>query len=113
MIVGIQAVGILFALVMMYLTFLYYKRSNYSTRSFVLWICIWAAFVILTVFPQTLYGLMEELSIQRTVDLFIIGGFMLFAVIIFYLFSTIKYLEARIEQVVRKVALENPKRKKK
>jgi len=108
MIVGIQIVGVLFALIMMYLTFLYYKRNSYSGRSFTLWILIWAGFIIVTFFPQTLYGIMEGLSIHRTVDLLIIAGFMLFAVIIFYLYATIKSLEKKIETVVRRTAVSNP-----
>ena len=77
---------------------------------------IWIGFIVATFFPRTLYGVMEELSIQRTVDFFVIGGFMFFTVIIFYLFTTIKQLEKRIEMVVRKTALENasvPKKKSK
>ncbi|MBR9703060.1 DUF2304 domain-containing protein, partial [Candidatus Woesearchaeota archaeon] len=100
---GVQLVGVLFALVMLYLTFLYYKKSSYSTKSFVLWIIIWCGFLLATFFPSSLYGIMEELSIQRTVDLFVIGGFMFFTVIVFYLFSIIKSLERRIEELVRDV----------
>ncbi|MBR9703018.1 DUF2304 domain-containing protein [Candidatus Woesearchaeota archaeon] len=108
---GVQLVGVLFALVMLYLTFLYYKKSSYSTKSFVLWIIIWCGFLLATFFPSSLYGLMEELSIQRTVDLFVIGGFMFFTVIVFYLFSIIKSLERRIEELVRDVAVALPKKK--
>lgn len=107
MVAGIQIVGIIFGLLMLYLTFLYYKRSSYSTKSFVMWMIIWAMFLITTFWPQTLYTLMQHLNIERTVDLFVIGGFMFFAVITFYLFITIKGLERTIETLVRKVALDN------
>ncbi|MBR9703537.1 DUF2304 domain-containing protein [Candidatus Woesearchaeota archaeon] len=108
---GVQLVGVLFALIMLYLTFLYYKRSSYSTKSFVLWIIIWCGFLLATFFPSSLYGLMEELNIERTVDLFVIGGFMFFTVIVFYMFSIIKSLERRIEELVRDVAVALPKKK--
>ena len=111
MIAGIQIIGILFALIMIYLTFLYYKKNSYSTRSFALWMVIWGGFLIITFFPQSVYGIMEELSVERTVDLFIIGGFMFFSIIIFYLFTIIKSLEQKIEVVVRKTALHNPQKK--
>lgn len=104
MITGIQFVGVIFALIMIYLTFLYYKKQSYSTKSFSLWMSVWIAFLIATFFPTTLYGLMQELSIQRTVDFFIIGGFMFFAVVIFYLFVTIKQLEEKIERIIREEA---------
>lgn len=110
MITGIQIIGVLFALIMLYLTFLYYKKNSYSGRSFALWTVIWVGFLLATFFPSTLYLVMEELSIERTVDLFIIGGFMFFAVVIFYLFVIIKGLEGRIEKLVRQVAIELKKK---
>lgn len=110
MITGIQLVGVFFALVMLYLTFLYYKKSSYSTRSFVLWTVIWTGFLVVTFLPQTLYSIMEELSIQRTVDVFVIGGFMFFTVIIFYLFTIVKTLEKKIEVVVRRTAIQRRKK---
>ena len=106
MVFGIQIVGICFALVMIYLTFLYYKRNNYSTRSFLLWMAIWTAFLLATFYPKSLYGIMEELAISRTVDLFVIGGFMFFTVVIFYLYVSIKSLEGRIQTLVTKIAKE-------
>jgi hypothetical protein len=56
---------------------------------------------------------MEELSIQRTVDFFVVGGFMFFTIIIFYLFTIVKGLERKIEIVVRRTAVNNPKAPKK
>jgi hypothetical protein len=109
MIEGIQIIGILFGLIMVYLTYLYYKKQSYSTQSFILWMVIWVGFLGATIFPSSLYGVMEELSIQRTVDFFIIGGFMFFAVVIFHLFVIIKRLEKQIEEVVRKTAIKKAK----
>lgn len=109
MIEGIQIIGILFALVMIYLTFLYYKKQSYSTRSFIFWLSVWIAFLAATFFPTSLYGIMEELNIERTVDFFVIGGFMFFAVVIFHLFVTIKKLEAKIEKIVRETAIKKAK----
>jgi len=104
MITGIQFIGVLFALIMIYLTFLYYKKQSYSTKSFALWMTIWSVFLLATFFPSTLYGLMEELSIQRTVDFFIIGGFLFFTAIIFHLYVIIKGLENKIEKIVTEMA---------
>lgn len=113
MIEGIQIIGVLFALVMIYLTFLYYKKQSYSTRSFVLWLGVWIAFLIATFFPTSLYGIMEELNIERTVDFFVIGGFMFFAIVIFHLFVIIKKLETKIEKIVRETAIEEARGAKK
>ena len=112
MVIGLQIIGMLFALVMLYLTFLYYKKSSYSTMSFALWSVIWAGFLFMTFFPATLYGIMEDLKIERTVDVFVIGGGMFFTVIIFHLFTIVKSLERKIETVVRRTAVNAPKKKR-
>ena len=106
MIYGLQIVGILFALIMLYLTFLYYKRNAYSGKSFFIWFCVWLFFLMMVMFPETIYGIMETLSIQRTVDFFVIGGFLFFSVIIFHLYVVVKQTQKKVEMVVRRVALE-------
>jgi len=63
MILGIQILGIVFSLIMIYLTFLYYKRKYYSKASLLLWTAVWLGALILVLFPQTIYGIMETLRI--------------------------------------------------
>lgn len=111
MIYGLQIVGILFALIMLYLTFLYYKRNSYGSRSFFIWFCVWLFFLLMVMFPETIYGIMETLSIQRTVDFFVIGGFLFFSVMIFHLYVVVKQTQKKVETVVRRVALENKAKK--
>jgi len=65
----------------------------------------------MVMFPETIYGMMETLNIQRTVDFFVIGGFLFFSVIIFYLYVVVKQTQKKVEMVVRKVALEKKAKK--
>ncbi len=65
----------------------------------------------MVMFPETMYSIMETLSIQRTVDFFVIGGFLFFSVIIFYLYIIVKQTQKKVEMIVRKVALEKKSRK--
>lgn len=112
MIFGLQLIGILFALVMLYLTFLYYKRHQYDKRGLVVWTIIWLGFLGMVVVPQTVYGVMEALSIQRTVDFFVIGGFLVFSVILFHLYVITKDNQRKLEDIVRKIAINGGKKKK-
>ncbi len=105
MILGVQILGILFAIVMMYFTYLYYKREHYDRRGLVVWMGIWLGFVVLVMFPETVYGIMETLAIERTVDFFVIGGFFVFSVIIFHLYVTVKETQKKVEKLVRKIAM--------
>ena len=65
----------------------------------------------MVMFPETMYSIMETLSIQRTVDFFVIGGFLFFSVIIFYLYIVVKQTQKKVEMIVRKVALEKKTKK--
>jgi len=109
MIFGLQIIGLFFGLFMLYLTFLYYKRKDYDIRAFVVWIAIWLFFLIMVIFPQSMYGLMEIINVQRTVDFFVIAGFLFFSLIIFYLFVTVKNIQKKVEKVVREVAIKRAK----
>ena len=111
MIYGLQIVGMLFALIMLYLTFLYYKKDSYGGRSFFIWFCVWLFFLLMVMFPTTIYGIMETLNIKRTVDFFVIGGFLFFSVIIFHLYVVVKQTQKKVEYVVRKVAIGKKSRK--
>jgi hypothetical protein len=105
MIPGLQILGILFGLVMIYFTFINFKRKDYDAKDFSLWLVVWLFFLVMTIFPKIVYGIMESLEIQRTVDFFVIGGFMFFSIIIFYLYKKVRKTEKKIEEIVRKVAL--------
>ncbi len=105
MIYGIQIIGVLFALVMIYLTFLFYKKRAYNGRSYILWTGLWIFFLFIVAFPNTLYGIMETLEIKRTVDFFVITAFLFFSVVIFYLYVIVKRSQKMLEEIVRKVAL--------
>ncbi len=112
MLVSVQILGILFSLVMIYFTFLFYKRNNYSNQSLVIWIVVWLGFLVLVTFPKTIYGLMEIMQIKNTADFFVIIGFLFFAVMIFYLFTTTKRMEQKVEVIVRELAIKEQKKKR-
>ena len=105
MIYGVQLLGILFALIMLYFTFLYYKRESYGRKGLILWMLVWLFFLVMVMFPQTIYGIMETLQIQRTVDFFVIGGFLFFSLIIFHLYISVKSVQKDVEVIVREIAL--------
>ncbi len=110
MIVGVQILILLFGLVMIYFTFLYYKRANYDKVGLVFWLLVWLGFMFLGVFPQTVYGIMEALAIERTADFFYAGGMVFFAVLLFYMYNITKKNQKQVEVLVRKLAFKNAKK---
>ncbi len=105
MIFGIQIIGVLFSVIMIYFTFLFYKRANYEKTGLVFWFLVWTGFAILIMFPQIAYGIMGVLAIERTADFMYASGMLVFSVILFYLFNITKQTQKKVEMLVRKTAI--------
>ncbi|MBW2964721.1 DUF2304 domain-containing protein [Candidatus Woesearchaeota archaeon] len=112
MIFGFQIIGLLFGLVMVYFTFLYYKRANYDKTGLIFWFVVWLGFIILVMFPQMVYGVMGVLHIERTADFFYISGFLFFSVVLFYVYNNTKKNQKQLETLVRNLAFKQAKKKK-
>jgi hypothetical protein len=111
MISGIQIIGILFMIIMMYLSYVHYKKKSYGFKSLLLWMAVWICALIVVSIPQTVYGIMQALKIERTADFITLLGFAFFAVIIFYLYSIIGKNSQKLEQLVRQLAIRDAEKK--
>ena len=109
MILPIQIIGILFGLVMLYLTFLYYKKKYYSNASLFLWVFVWIITILVFAIPGTIYGIMDFVNIQRTADFFAAIAIIFLTTIVFYLFGRVKQQEKKMEKLVRKISIEKKK----
>ena len=104
-ILGIQILGILFGFFMMYYTFLQYKRKEFTIKEYSFWFMFWSIFVIITLFPQILDPVLSTLNIARTLDFFIITGFLFLIFVIFYTYTVVRKNQRKLEEIVRKIAL--------
>ena len=104
-ILGIQILGFLFGFFMMYYTFLHYKRKEFTIKEYSFWFIFWGAFVIVTLFPQILDPVLSTLSIGRTLDFFIIVGFLFIIFVVFYTYTIVRKNQRKLEEIVRKTAL--------
>ena len=110
MLLGIQILGVLFALFMLYLTFVHQKRKEFTAKEYIFWVVIWAGFIIVTVFPKVLEPIVKTLSLNRTMDLLIILGFIFVVGILFHNYIALRNTQKKIEEVVRKVAHKGAKK---
>lgn len=108
MFLGIQILGFIFIAIMIYFTFLNYKRHNYGSKSFTSWLIIWLIAGIAILMPTTIYNFMDVLNIERTQDFFFIGAFLVLFVVVFNMYITIKKTHAKVERLVRENAIKNP-----
>ena len=110
MIIGIQIVGVLFGLFMIYLTFLHQKRKEFSAKEYFFWIFSWTIFIIIAIFPNALAPFVKGLRLGRIMDLLTIFGFLFVIAILFYNYLTLKKTNKKVENIVRKIAFDKNKK---
>ncbi|MBW2984849.1 DUF2304 domain-containing protein [Candidatus Woesearchaeota archaeon] len=109
MVLGIQILGSLFGIFMIYYTFLHHKRRELTTKEYSFWLALWILFIIVAVFPQILDPIVKSLSLVRTMDFFIILGFMFLIGSLFYTYTIVRKNQNKLEEIVRKIAIERRK----
>lgn len=105
MLLGVQILAIIFGIVMMYLTFLYFKRKDFNKLQLALWEILWLAFLFVAIFPESVNRITESLGIVRAMDLFMILGFVFVISLSFYNYLVVGKLKKSLEEYVRKETL--------
>jgi hypothetical protein len=113
MLLGIQVIAVLFAIVMIYFTHLYYRRGNYKTKSFALWLCVWLGVIFLLVIPNTLQYIASLLSLSRITDLYTAIAILFLVTMTFYMYTLVKKMERKMEKFVRTQAIKKVQKPKK
>ncbi len=112
MILGIQILGVLFALFMFYITFLHQRRKEFTIKESILWFGAWIIFLLLVIFPTSLdFFIKGVLSFNRMLDFFIVIGFMFLIGIMFHTYTLVRKNQNRIDKIVRKIAIEKQNKK--
>jgi hypothetical protein len=110
---GIQIIGILFALFMIYYTFINFKRKQLKKSESALWFVMWFIFLLVAIFPTYLKKLAETLSVYRTMDFLTILGFFFIILLTFHNYVQVKRNSRKLEEIVRKIAFRSIKKNKK
>ena len=113
---GIQYIGVLFGLLLLYQSFFHFKRKEFTLNEAGVWGLLAIVFMVFSLYPSILDPVVETLNIGRTLDLLIVLGFMFMIAALFHVYSIARRSDRRIEQLVRRIAIENvtmPKNKKK
>jgi len=96
----------LFSLFMHYVIFLHYKRRSVSLIEAAFWHSLWLLFIIVALFPNLLLGITQLMRFQRVFDLLVVGGMMMLSVVVFLTYFNQKRTNARFENVIRKIAID-------
>jgi len=111
MVLGIQLVGIIFGVAMIYLAFLYYKKRDFTINDFTIWLIVWILFIIAVIFPQGLNYFLEELGVISAMQLFTIMGFIFIFATVFYLFVLERRSQRKLARIVKAIAIKEQRRK--
>ena len=107
---GIQVFAVIFALLMLYLTYFYYRRKDLNLNDLLVWFVVWVVFLFGVLFPQGLDFFMHQVfNVVSVIQLFTIFGFMFFSIVIFYLYKTVRKNQRQIEKLVKNVAIKEVK----
>lgn len=101
----IQFMGVLFGIVMMYFTFVKFKRKELTPVTTVIWFVIWAGLLGVAIVPGILDPIIAPLHFYRRLDFFVVLGFFVLLGLGFYNYSIVKKMERKLEQFVRNDAL--------
>ena len=105
MVFGIQVIGIIFSIALMYFTFLNYKRNEMNSAEFVFWEALWVIFAYVVLVPYSLSFIADTLHLVRLMDLFTISALMFLIVLTYYNYTMNMHTRKKIEQIVRAIAL--------
>lgn len=110
MLLGVQILGVLFALFMLYLTFVHKNRKELGSKEYYLWIVLWICAIIATLFPNILEPFTRTLRLTRNMDLIIIFGFIFMIGLTFSNYIQQRKTQKKVEALVRNVAIEENKK---
>lgn len=103
--IGIQLIGIVVALAAVHLTHLYYKRSHFSKKELLFWAGLWLIFMLVAVFPQSVFPVTSYLGLARPMDLIMIIAFIVLFALAFHNYILGRKQERQLERLVRETAL--------
>ena len=109
-ILGIQILGSLFGLFMIYYSFINYKRRQFTAKEFTFWLSLWIIFILVALFPFLLDPIVKSVGFLRALDLLTISGFIFLIAAIFYTYTLTRKNQKQLEEIVRIIATKKNKK---
>ena len=102
----IQFLGVIFGALMLYFSFVKYKRKELRYLELILWSISWSILIFIAIVPSLIDFIIEPLNFYRRLDFFVVFGFFVLLGLSFYNYSAAKKIERELEKFVRAEALE-------
>lgn len=108
----IQYLAAFFGIVMVYLTYMYFRRRELSSLDLFIWGVVWIIFILAVIFPQTLNIFLETFNVQGAIDFITIFAFIFIFGLVFYLHLSVRKIQKKMVAVVRETAIKRAEYKK-
>ena len=105
-----QVFSTLFALFMLYILNIHYRKRVLSTLESNIWRLVWVVFILISLFPTTLLGITDLLHFARVFDLLVVAAFMILTTLVISVYFSQKELLHRIEHLFRDHAITETKK---
>lgn len=107
--IGIQIVAIIFALWMIYFTFLHFRRGEFTKSELIIWQVLWIGLIVVVIYPNSVKFVLNTFKISRAFDLIVIVGMVVLFGITFRNYVLLRRVERKLEDMVRKESLREVK----
>ena len=101
----IQFLGVLFGILMVYFTFVKFKRKELSMFEFFMWVFGWFVLIFVALVPSILDFIIAPLNFYRRLDFFVVFGFFILLGLGFYNYSVVKKMERKMVVFIRREAI--------
>jgi hypothetical protein len=105
----LQVLSVIFGLFMLYVTRIHWVKQHIGAFEFSLWLSVWAIFIFIAVFPQTVGEVAQTFHVTSIFNVLVILSLMLLAYLNFTNRITYRRLEKKLEKMVRKNAIDEKK----
>ena len=112
MILGLQAIAIIFALIMIYFAYVHYRKGDINGIEISFWLVAWTGAVLIIIFPEVFSLFARTIAISRAFDLAVIGGFILVIPMVYLSYIKTRKLEKKLEEFVRAEAIKKAEKGK-
>ncbi len=107
--IGIQIASIAFSIFMIYFSHLSYKRGYFEIYTLIVWLLIFTALIVATLFPNIFMPFVKLFKFSRLFDLFVVIGLFFLIVITFLNFLHTQQIKIKMEKLVQNKALKGKK----
>ncbi|MFH1457038.1 MAG: DUF2304 family protein [Patescibacteria group bacterium] len=109
----IQFLIIAFALFVILMAILNFKKNKISLSGLMFWLILWLMVSIIVLLPQTTNFFAKILGVGRGTDVVIYLSIVLLFYLVFRMFIKLEKIETDITKIIREITLKNSSKRKK